>query len=260
MFFAFSKILGPLTNPALILALLILASMLAVLARRRRGALFLQSTAAAIVVLFGILPGATWLALPLETRFPSNPNLPDHVAGVIVLGGTERVDASATWDQPILRDPTPIASAVALARRYPQARMVFSGGGSRPNMTLKESDVVKDFLTEIGFDANRVIYEERSQNTFQNGLYTYQLVRPKPGERWILVTQAISMPRAVAVFRHTGWDVIPFPAGYLTASQDPGYISINILGGLQLAAVAIHEWVGLVAYRLMGYTEQIFPR
>ena len=129
-----------------------------------------------------------------------------------------------------------------------------------PNTILKELDVVKGFLTEIGFDANRVIYEERSQNTFQNGLFTYQLVRPKPSERWILVTQAISMPRAVAVFRHIGWDVIPFPAGYLAARQDSGFISINILGGLQLAAVAIHEWVGLVAYRLMGYTEQIFPR
>lgn len=90
-----------------------------------------------------------------------------------------------------------------------------------PNTILKESDVVKGFLTEIGFDANRVIYEERSQNTFQNGLFTYQLVRPKPGERWILVTQAISMARAVAVFRHIGWDVIAFPRGLSGSKSRP---------------------------------------
>lgn len=260
MFVVLSRTLGQLINPALILAVLIFAGLIALLMHRWRIAIFLQIAAAVVVILLGIFPGATWLALPLETRFPAKPILPDHIAGIVVLGGTERIDASATWGQPILSDPTPIATVVALARRYPYARLVFSGGGSLPNRALKESDVVRDFLTEIGFDANRLIYEAQSQNTFQNGLFTYQLIRPKPGENWILVTQAISMPRAVAVFRHVGWDVIPLPAGYETASRKLGFISINILGGLHLAAVAIHEWVGLIAYRLMGYTDQLFPR
>ncbi len=260
MFFTLSKILGPLTNPAVILAILILAGLLALWMRRWRAAVYLQAAAAAIVILFGILPGATWLALPLETRFPANPNLPAHVAGIIVLGGSERVDASGTWGQPLLSDPTPLATLVALARRFSDAKLVFSGGGSWPNTTLKEADVVSAFLTEIGFDAKRVIYERRSRNTYQNGLFSYQLIKPKPGERWILVTQAIAMPRAVGVFRHMGWNVIPYPAGYLTARRHPGLFSLNIGGGLQLAAFATHEWIGLIAYRLVGYTDQIFPR
>ena len=260
MFFVLSRILDPITNPVLILAVLILISLVALMVRRWYLAVFLQTAAVAIVIFIGILPGAAWLALPLETRFPVNPNLPEHVAGIIVLGGTERVDASAAWGQPILSDPTPIAIAVALARRYPQAQLVFSGGGSASNTTLKEADVVRAFLIEIGFDANRIAFEMQSRNTFQNGVFTYQLIRPKPTEHWILLTQAISMPRAVAVFRHVGWNVIPFPAGYMTESKNPRFISINILGGLHLAAVAIHEWAGLIAYRLMGYTDQIFPR
>lgn len=260
MFLTLSKTLGPLTNPGLILAILILVSLLALWVRRWRLAVSLQTAAAAIVILLGILPGATWLALPLETRFPANPNLPAQVAGIIALGGTEHVDASAAWGQPIFSDPTPIAALVALARRYPDAKLVFSGGGSRPHTAMKEPDVVRAFLTQIGFDADRIIYEGRSRNTFENGLFTYQLVKPKPGDRWVLVTEAISMPRAVAVFRRLGWDVIPYPAGYLTASQNPGLFSINITGGLRLASVAIHEWIGLIAYRLMGYTDQIFPR
>lgn len=260
MFFVLTRILGQLTNPVLILAALILAGLVALLVRRWYFAVFLQTVAAAIVIFLGILPGAAWLALPLETRFSANPNLPEDGAGIVVLGGTERVDASAAWGQPILSDPTPIAMAVALARRYLQAQLVFSGGGSAPNTTLKEAVVVRAFLIEIGFDAYRVIFETRSCNMFQNGLFTDQLVRPKPSEQWILVTQAISMPRAVAVFRHVGWAVIPFPAGYETASQKLGFISINNPASLHLAAGAIHEWIGLIAYRLMGYTDQIFPR
>lgn len=260
MFFELSKTLGPLTNLAVVLAVLIVASLFAIISRQRRFAVFLQLTATAIVLFFGVLPGATWLALPLETHFPADPIFPRQVAGIIALGGTERVDATATWRQPILSDPTPIVKLVALARQYPNAKLVFSGGGSRSFSTLKEGDVVRAFLTEIGFDANRIIYETQSRNTFQNAVFTYQLMRPKPDEHWILVTQAISMPRAVAVFRHAGWNVIPVPAGYMTASQSPGFISVNILGGMQLAAVAIHEWVGLIAYRLMGYTDQLFPR
>lgn len=260
MFIVLSKITGPLINPAVILTILIVAGMFALMVRRRQFAVVFQLAALAIVVLLGVLPGATWLALPLETRFPADPILPPHVIGIIALGGTERIDATATWRQPILSDPTPIVKLVALARQYPNAKLVFSGGGSRSFSTLKEGDVVRAFLTEIGFDANRIIYETQSRNTLQNAVFTYQLVRPKPDEQWILVTQAISMPRAVAVFRHAGWNVIPAPAGYMTASQSPGFISVNILGGMQLAAVAIHEWVGLIAYRLMGYTDQIFPR
>lgn len=260
MFFVLSKAFGESTNPAVILAILILASLFALLTRRTRPAVILLSVAATIIAIFGVLPGAPWLALPLETRFPVNPPLPAHVSGIIVLGGTERVDATATWGEPTLSDPTPIVTLVTLARRYPDAKLVFSGGGWQRNATLTESDVVRDFLTEIGFNAKRIIYETHSRNTFENGEFSLQLVNPKPGERWILVTQAIAMPRAVGVFRRVGWDVIPFPAGYMTASRNPGFLSINIIGDLNLASVAIHEWIGLIAYRLMGYTDQIFPR
>ena len=233
---------------------------MSLLVRRWRHAVLLQSVAVAIILLFGVLPGGTWLALPLETRFQANPTLPAHVAGIIALGGTERVGTTATWGQPILSDPMPIVALVVLSHRYPDAKLMFSGGGSHRHATLKEADVVRVYLTDMGFDANRIVYETQLRNTFQNGVFTYQLIRPKPNERWILVTQAISMPRAVAVFRHAGWDVIPFPAGYMTESKNPEFISLNILEGLHLAAVAIHEWVGLIAYRLMGYTDQIFPR
>jgi uncharacterized SAM-binding protein YcdF (DUF218 family) len=259
-FLRLAKTLGALANPALILVVLMLASAVAILLRRYWLAALLYWAMVAIVVLFAVLPGGTWLALPLETRFPENPDLPDHVAGIIVLGGTERVTASLSWDQPLIADPTPIAALIALGRRFPDATLAFSGGGTDPRDTsVTESDVVHGFLDELGINGNQIIYERRSRDTYENAIRSRDLLLPKPDDRWILVTEAIAMPRAIGVFRHAGWNVIPYPAGYLTASRDPRLFSLS-LGGLELAAVALHEWAGLLAYRFMGYTDELFPR
>ena len=118
--------------------------------------------------------------------------------------------------------------------------------------------MVRGFLAEIGVNGDRILYERQSRNTYENATRALELIQPKPGETWILVTQAISMPRAVGVFRKAGWDVIPYPAGYLTGGRSGG-LSLDLLGGLRLASIAIHEWAGLLAYRVMGYTDALFP-
>ena len=188
MFFAISKIAGLFIEPANFLAILILAGAGFAALRHPRQARLCSAGAIAMVVLFGILPGGTWLALPLERRFPPNPPLPDHVAGIIALGGTERVPNSLAWNQPALSDPAPIAALVALGRRYPEAKLVFSGGSGRLNgAPVSEGEVVRRFLDWMGVDRSRLIYEEHSRNTYENALLSYALVKPKPGERWILV-------------------------------------------------------------------------
>ena len=259
MFFLLSKSLGILVDPGVLLTLAIVAASLARLARWRRLAVLFQGCALAIILAFGILPGGVWLALPLEERFPIEPPLPDKVAGVIALGGTERLSQTATWGQPTLSDPSPIAALVALGRRYPEAQLVFSGGARSPrNSALSEADIVRGFLAEMGLDNKRIVYEDTSRPTYENAVRSRDLIHPKPGDTWILVTQAISMPRAVGVFRKAGWSVIPYPAGYLSGSRS-GEPSFDVLGGLRLAALALHEWAGLLAYRAMGYTDALFP-
>jgi uncharacterized SAM-binding protein YcdF (DUF218 family) len=67
------------------------------------------------------------------------------------------------------------------------------------------------------------------------------------------------MPRAVGVFRRAGWDVLPFPAGYLSSGDGRLSAIPDLVGELQLASTALHEWGGLFAYRFMGYTDELFP-
>lgn len=255
------RLLGRLAEPAALLLLLLVLSLMAALLRRWRVALLLQIIAAALLVLVGIFPGGVWLALPLEKRFAANPPLPERVDGIIALGGTERVVQSAAWGQPILSDATPIIALLTLGRRYPEAKLVFSGGMHPRNVTSPtEADIVHDFIRALNVDDSRIVYEARSRNTLENALFSRDLVHPGTDEHWILITEAISMPRAVGVFRHAGWDVIAFPAGYLSDGQGRFATPPDLLGELRLAALALHEWGGLVAYRLLGYTDELFPK
>ncbi|MFZ0694133.1 MAG: YdcF family protein, partial [Alphaproteobacteria bacterium] len=119
--------------------------------------------------------------------------------------------------------------------------------------------IAKDFINELDTSGRAIIFEDQARNTFENAVFTRGLVGPKPGEHWILVCQAIAMPRAVGVFRKAGWDVIPFPAGYLTAGRDRAFLSFDLTGGFRLATLALHEWVGLIVYRMMGYSDALYP-
>src|SRR5581483_2052666 len=93
------RLLEPFFDPSTVLTVAIIAALTFTWLGRWRLALAFQMVATAIVIALGILPGATWLALPLEERFQRNPPLPDHVAGIIALGGTERVGTSEAWGQ-----------------------------------------------------------------------------------------------------------------------------------------------------------------
>ena len=259
MFIAALRALSPFANLGILLAFITLGGLIALWMHRIRLAAYLQCGSAGLILVFGILPGAAWLALPLETRFQPRPDLPEHVAGVIVLGGTERVNASAGWDQPLLSDPTPFAALIDLSRRYPDAKLVFTGGSANRTGKLTEADIVRAYLAQLGITSSRIIYEDRSRNTYENAVFSKRLLEPSPTEVWVLVTQAISMPRAVGTFEKSGWNVIPFPAGYMTSGPNPGFVSANIIGGFELGSVAVHEWIGLIMYWIMGYSSEVFP-
>ena len=85
-------------------------------------------------------------------------------------------------------------------------------------------------------------------------------MQPKPGERWLLVTSAHHMPRAVGCFRRIGFDVVPYPVDWRSrGAVDLVVPFATVASGLARTDVAVKEWVGLVVYRLTGKTSELFP-
>ena len=210
---------------------------------------------------FAVLPIGPALLFPLETRFPPPKALPARVDGIIVLGGSVSSALSKTYGETVFSSsPARLLAGVELARHYAKAKLAILGGeGSLFPVGLAESRASRKFVEKEGIARSRIILEESSRNTRENALFGKKLLRPQPGEKWILVTSAYHMPRAVACFRAVDWPVIPFPVGFKVdpaTSFRPGFA---LARGLTLGTLALHEWVGLLAYRLFGWTDELFP-
>jgi uncharacterized SAM-binding protein YcdF (DUF218 family) len=207
-----------------------------------------------------LLPVQQWAALPLENRF-ARPPPPAQVDGVIVLGGALRTFIAAERGIPALNGAAErMTELVALARRYPQARLVFSGGNASllPG-GMTEAAVARQLFDELGVPADRVQYDDRARDTWENAVFARALAQPLPGETWLLVTSAIHMPRAMGMFRKAGWAVVPWPVGYETSMN----FAVAALASLAEKALVLdnagHEWAGLVLSRLEGHSDALLP-
>ena len=177
----------------------------------------------AILVLAGVPQTMlTSFETVLEEQFIPADLPPDSsVSGIIALGGgIERT-----------------REAVKISSRFPGARLVITGA----------TDADYDLARGASVGLSRVIVEPNAKTTFENAKFTRRLVAPQPGERWLLVTSAAHMPRAIATFAAAGFAVEPWPVYDLPTTSDAA------------AHVATHELLGLIGYRIMGRTAQLWP-
>jgi uncharacterized SAM-binding protein YcdF (DUF218 family) len=180
----------------------------------------------------------------------------------VALGGGVTPDVAAAHNGPALNEAGErMTTVVELARRYPAARIVFSGGnGSLTDAGETEAQAAQQLFDRLGVAAGRIELEDKSRNTLENALFSKALVMPKPGERWLLVTSAYHMPRAVGVFRRAGFPVEAYPVDWRTrGSEDLARLFATVSEGLSRTDTAVHEWLGLVVYWLTGRSSELFP-
>ena len=253
MSFIISKIVWALLTPGSIL-LLMLA--LAWWLHGRRPALSRGLLAVATISVATLLlcPIGAWILRPLESRFPPMPMEQRRVDGIIVLGGALEPEATERIGLPILNNAAErLTTFVALARAYPEAKLVFSGGSGDPLRShFREADYVKKFFESQGLAADRVIFERDSRNTYENAAYSKNLIQPQPHQNWLLLTSAWHMPRAIGCFEKIGWKVTPYPVDYRSTGYDH-WMQFRPDQQFEMVTTGIHEWVGLISYRMMGY-------
>ena len=157
--------------------------------------------------------------------------------------------------------PDRIIAAAALARRYPKARIVFSGGSANLiSDDAREADFAGAVFESLGIAKSRLIMERRSRNTQENAEFSKALVAPKDGERWLLVTSAFHMPRSVGLFRKAGFAVEPYPVDWRVGGRGDLLAFSNVaIEGLARTDIAVREWIGLVAYRATGKIDALLP-
>jgi len=241
MFYPISKAIWLVVAPTNIVILIVVAATFFAVLRLSKCTAWLAFIGACALLIGGFTPVSYWLTLPLENRFPQwEADSQAIVDGIIVLGGEsgERITVLAE-----------------LTRDFPQARLVYSGPG--------DDDIAQHLLNKfarLGGDRERVTMERRSRNTFENAVHSRELIKPNSNERWLLVTAALHMPRAIGCFRRVGFKVEGYPIQYTTGDR----WSLQTAFGLGANALtrldaAMKEWIGLVVYRLTGKTNELFP-
>jgi uncharacterized SAM-binding protein YcdF (DUF218 family) len=260
MFFVLSKVLGVFAFPSNVTILFGMLGLLLLptrLARAGRGLAFMSLIVLAIL---GLSPVGNVLMVPLENRFPAWDAARGAPDGIIVLGGV--IDASSPGNQIMLNEGAERLAVVPdLARRYPNARILFSGGsGALMDDSSAEARAAARLLESFGISRDRVLLEDRSRNTVENAVFSKAIVEPKRGDRWLVVTSAYHMPRAIGVFRKAGFPVEPYPVDWRTRGADDMMRPFAVVSdGLQRSDTAVHEWVGLLVYWLTERSSELFP-
>jgi uncharacterized SAM-binding protein YcdF (DUF218 family) len=252
-----SKVLTPLISPGNFLLALAIVGLIFGARRWGKAATWVGTLG---LVALAVLPGGGYAIAALENRFPAS-EAPAKVDGIVVLGGSIQTGTSAARRQPVLNDNAERDFAfVALARRYPEAKLLFTGGSGKlfPDGTT-EAAVARDLYVALGLDPSRLLLEDLSRNTWENGLLGREVARPAPGETWLLVTSARHMPRAIGVFRRLNWPATPYPVDYRTAGDVRFDFGWDLGIGLRSAGEAFHEWGGLIVYFLLGRTSEFLP-
>ena len=261
MFFVLSKTIGIALLPANfligigLLGAILLATRLASFGRR------LLIASAVLLAVCGFSPLGDLLLHPLEARFPPWDPARGAPDGIVVLGGAIDAELSADHGTVVFtRAADRVVEAAALARQYPKARIIFSGGSANLTDGPREADYAAAIFERLGVARDRLIMERRSRNTMENAEFSKELAAPKSGERWLLVTSAFHMPRSIGIFRKVGFAVEPYPVDWRTGRYvDWLEFSPFVLDGLERTEIAVREYLGLVAYRISGRTTELFP-
>jgi uncharacterized SAM-binding protein YcdF (DUF218 family) len=262
VFFILSKTAGYLLVPSNLIMAIGLVGLVLLFARYRRVASWLIVTSLMLIALIGYSPLGRVLLVPLENRFPPWDASRGPPAGVVVLGGAIVADVSVARGVIALGAAAErITAAAELAHRYPNARIIFSGGAGSldPSAPLEAPLAVKEFEA-LGVPHERITAEEQSRDTVENAVFSHLLADPKPGERWLLVTSASHMPRAIGTFRAAGFAVEAYPVNWATRGwRDAARPFESFVGGMSMTDYAVHEWLGLAVYWATGRSSALFP-
>ena len=259
MHFVMLKAASFLTVPSNAITSLAALALILMHFRPRLGIVIVLAASTALVIA-ALSPLGNLLLTPLEQRFADNGFPDQEIDGIIVLGGSYDTRIHGYMNTILLQeDSDPMAVLPGLARRYPKAKIVFTGGTDPSVPGLSEAAIAKRYFVSFGIAASRIVIEERSLTTEENARFTAQLLRPSPELRWLLVTNAFHMPRAMGVFRKAGFNVIPFPVGWRTHEwQEMWWPAVPATENLRRLDVAVHEWMGLSLYWLRGYSREWF--
>tara|TARA_B100000315_G_scaffold260910_2_gene327212 strand:- start:846 stop:1604 length:759 start_codon:yes stop_codon:yes gene_type:complete len=132
--------------------------------------------------------------------------------------------------------------------------LITGGSGSLFDQSKSEAVLLKEFAIKSGLSSSQIIIDPVSRNTHENAVNTATLVRERGYENILLITSAFHMWRAEEAFNKQGVFPEVYPVDFRTSDTVNIFDFLPSVGALSRITWIIHELVGVVVYRLQGYT------
>ena len=260
MSFYLSKILWLIINPFNIILFLIFIGCIFHLYYRSFIHRILYFLALLIFIITAILPTGKFMMYQLEKNFHTQIILPKQIDGIVILAGATNPELSSEHENINLNGAVErLTESIQLIHKYSSAKIVFSGGsGSIYNQDFSHAKVAREFFQYLGVDTSKIIFESKSRNTYESILFSRKIAKPLPNENWLLVTSGWHMNRSINIGKKLEWEFIPYAVDFHSLKKISWMPSFNFLSNMGKFQSASHEWVGLVAYYLMGRTSKIY--
>jgi len=259
--FLIGKIAWLLFQPLSLAFLLLVLGELLRWAGRRAAAFLLSGLATVILFVTLFTSTGAWALQALEARYP-RPSLPVDFGCMVVLGGAFDLEVTAgRGGFEMNQSADRFVEAARLARLYPEAKILVSGGDGSFSARYKgDADLSADFFSAMGIVPARLIRETASRNTEENVSGTKALLQQNGLSNCLLITSAYHMPRAKALFDKAGVAVIPWATDY----RSSGTVALGLdftqpTLNSQLASTAAREWLALTVAHLKGETASWIP-
>ena len=231
--------------------------------RRSRWSIVPILTAFLVLFTAGNVRVSNRLITSLERQYTPYENMPQAEA-IVVLGGATRNDEPPR----IMPDMSDRGDRLLYAAKLYQdgaAPLILLTGGRIEwfKGNSSEAESMATILEIMGVPRQAMLLESRSLNTYENAVYTKEILDRRQIKRFLLVTSAAHMPRSVRIFEKQGLNPVPAPTDFLISDRNliesTFTAESRILSffpnteSLDRTTQAIKEYIGTFIYRLRGW-------
>ena len=199
----------------------------------------------------------------VERQYLPLKNTPKAEA-IVVLGGATKNNEPPRIIADLSDRGDRLLYAVKLYKDGAAPYIILSGGRIEWYGTnSSEAENMAVLMEIMGVPRNALLLEPRSINTYENAVYTKEILDRRSIDQIILVTSAFHMPRSLAIFKKQGIDAIPAPTDFMISDRNLRENEIStesrIIGFfpnpecLENTTIILKEYIGTFIYRLKGW-------
>lgn len=247
MAFTLKEILGSWLMPLPLSLTLLVVGCLALWWRRPRAGRWLVTAGVLLLGLSSLQLAQIHLLQPLENHYPKWRGATGQTLDYIVVMGAAHADAPRLPLSNRLNTAAiyRLVEAISVYRTQPGSKLVLSGGGTQPET---KAEIMARVAQQLGVPERDMILQVGSNDTEEEVALLKQIVGDAP---FAVVTSAVHLPRAMALFERSGLHPLPIPTHFLMRDQ-PGFLGWPSADNLVATEFAVHEYIGDLWLRLKG--------